>query len=128
MNWIFALSLAFAEPASETTDTGSTEPASETTDTGSTEPSSESTDTSIPEDTSSEEPSSEDTSEDTSTSSPTSEPSDDTSDTSADTAIIFESAADKADEQGGFGCSTIQFGGLALFWFAALLASFRRQG
>ena len=115
MNWIFALSLAFAEPSSESTDTGSTEPASENTDTGETE----STDTSISEDTS--EPSSD-------TSQPSSEPSsDDTSDTSTDTAVIFESAAELAEESGGFGCSTIQMGGLTFFWIAALFASFRRE-
>jgi len=118
MNWIFALSLAFADTATETTDTGSSEPASENTDTGETE----GTDTSTPEDTS--EPSSEPSSD---TSQPSSEPSDDTSDTSADTAVIFESAADMADEKGGFGCSTIQMGGLAFFWIAALFASFRRE-
>jgi hypothetical protein len=121
MNWIFAISLAFAEPSSESTDTGSSEPASENTDTGETE----STDTSTPEDTS--EPSSEPSSD---TSQPSSEPSsEDTSDTSSpnDTAIIFESAADMAKEEGGFGCSTIQMGGLAFFWIAALFASFRRE-
>ena len=119
MNWIFALSLAFADTATESTDTGSSEPASENTDTGETE----STDTSTPEDTS--EPSSEPSSD---TSQPSSEPSsDDTSDTSTDTAVIFESAADMAGEKGGFGCSTIQMGGLAFFWIAALFASFRRE-
>lgn len=115
MNWIFALSLAFADTATESTDTGSSEPASENTDTGEME----STDTSTPEDTS--EPSSE-------PSQPSSEPSsDDTSDTSTDTAVIFESAADLANEEGGFGCATIQMGGLAFFWIAALFTSFRRE-
>ena len=120
--------ISFAEPSSETTDTGSTsEPSSETTDTGGTsEPSSETTDTSTPEDTS--------IPEDTSPEEPTSEPSEpatdssDSSDTSVDTAFVFESAAQKAEEKGGFGCSTIQFGGIALFWLSALLVSFRREG
>ena len=119
MNWIFTLSLAFADTATDPTDTGNSEPASENTDTGEVD----STDTSTPEDTS--EPSSEPSSD---TSQPSSEPSsDDTSDTSADTAVIFESAADMAEEKGGFGCSTIQMGGLAFFWIAALFASFRRE-
>ena len=119
MNWILALTLAFAEPSSETTDTGNTsEPSSETTDTANTsEPSSE--DTSVPEDSSNP--------EDTSPEEPTSEPATDSNDTNVDTAFVFESAADKADEFGGFGCSTIQFGGIALFWFAAFLVSFRRE-
>ena len=100
------------EPSSETTDTGGTsEPSSETIDTSTPE------DTSIPEDTSPEEPTSE-----------PSEPATDSSDTSVDRAFVFESAAQKAEEFGGFGCSTIQFGGIALFWFSALLVSFRREG
>ena len=121
MNWILALTLAFAEPSSETTDTGNTsEPSSETTDTANTsEPSSE--DTSVPE------VSSEPSSEDTSPEEPASEPATDSNDTNVDTAFVFESAADKAEEFGGFGCSTIQFGSIALFWFAALLVSFRRE-
>ena len=121
MNWILALTLAFAEPSSETTDTGNTsEPSSETTDTGNTsEPATE--------DTSVTEASSEPATEDTSPEEPTSEPATDSNDTNVDTAFVFESAADKADEFGGFGCSTIQFGGIALFWFAAILASFRRE-
>ena len=47
---------------------------------------------------------------------------------STDTSVEYTTAAELAGETGGFGCSTLGFGSVALFWMSALLVGFRREG
>ena len=45
-----------------------------------------------------------------------------------DTSAEYTTAAELAGETGGFGCSTLGFGSVALFWMSALMVGFRREG
>ena len=44
-----------------------------------------------------------------------------------DTSASYTSAAELSGETGGFGCSSLGVGSVALFWVSALLVGFRRE-
>ena len=89
----------------------------------------ESTDTAV-----SAEDTAADTGEDTADTGSTSaeETGQDTTDPEEDSAVNdtfseYTTAADLAGETGGFGCSTLGFGSVALFWISALMVGLRRE-